>query len=115
MIALDPDAWRFGGHEIDEVTLFYRADGDLDRAGRTDFDLDAGLYWLVATANRGMPGDATIRRNDGPGPFPSERWPIIRVSEDGLRATAEGNLRPPVSVPADGPERPFRLALHCLP
>ncbi len=113
VITLDADAWRFGGHESDNVTLVHREDGDLDRVGRTDFDLEAGLYWLVATANRRLPGDETIRRNDGPGPFPSELWPIVRVSEDGLRATADGVLRPPVSVPAEGPELPFRIAVHC--
>jgi len=115
VITLDADAWRFGGHESDNVTLFYREDGDLDRVGGTDFDLEAGLFWVVATAYRRQPGDETIRRNDGPGPFPSELWPIVRVAEDGLRATAQGVLRPPVSVPADGPELPFRFAVRCAP
>lgn len=115
VVTLDPGAWRFSGHETDNVTLFYREDGNLDRVGRTDFDLDAGLFWVVASANRRQPGDETIRRNDGPGPFPNELWPIIRVSEDGLRATAEGLARPSVSVQHDGLELPFRFAVHCLP
>ena len=112
-ISLDALAWGMAGHERDLVTLFYREDGDLERVGRTDFDEGAGLFWVVASAWRANPGDETIRRNDGPGPFPSEAWPIVRVSEDGLRATAEGVARPSVSVPADGPELPFRFAVHC--
>jgi len=115
VITLDEGAWRFGAHESDNVTLFYRKDGDLDRIGATDFDPDAGLFWLVATAFRGQPGDEQIRRSDGPGPFPNEAWPIVRVSEDGLRATADGVARVPVSVQHDDLELPFRFAVNCAP
>ena len=113
VLFLDAGAWRAGRHENDAVTLHHRADGNLNRVGSSDFDPDAGVYWLSASAQRGRPGDQTIRHSRGPDPFPGDQFPIIRVSEDGLRATAAGTLKPPLSAGTDEPQLPFRMAVRC--
>ena len=113
VISLDANSWRARFHEMDNVALHYRSDGNLNRVGRTDFDLDAGLFWVNAAARRGRPGDQTIGHSRGPDPFPNDQFPIIRVSQDGLHATAEGTLKPPLSEGVEEPRLPFRLAIHC--
>lgn len=100
--------WRRSGpgHESDRVWLHVREDGNRSRVtSRGNTGTEYGDVWVY----RVDPGDDEVRVDNGEAVLP-----MVRVAEDGVRATAEGVVATRDRDEGFQPfELAFRLAVHC--